>query len=439
MKEVKVVDLFAGMGGLRLGMEQAIEEKGYKMRCILTSEIKEYAVEALKSNFGHERFEGDVRGVETGDMEDFDILLAGFPCQAFSVAGKGMGFSETRGTLFFEVERILRDKRPYGFILENVEGLVTHDRKSKKERIGNTLETILRKLEGLGYKVEWRVLEGQEFGVPQVRKRVFIVGTQGERVDLEGFKKERRVVEEILEEGKPVVDSEFTRCLLANYGVEELNGKSIKDKRGGAKNIHSWDIGLKGEVSERQKRLMVELFKERRKKHWAEEIGIEWMDGMPLTLEQIGSFWEEEGLREDIEDLEAKGYVVKEYPKGKVEKEGEDGKKRVVREQDRTKEKGYNIVAGQLSFEFTRILDKEGYAPTLVATDVGRIGVVDGRGIRRLTIREGLRMFGYPESYKLEMEERKAYDLLGNTVVVPVVYEVSKRLVGAYERDVLGK
>lgn len=435
---VKFIDLFAGMGGIRLGFEQAFNERGYETECVLTSEIKPYAVQALKDNFEQNNLVGDICQIDANDIPDFDVLLAGFPCQAFSTAGKGLGFLDTRGTLFFEVERILKEKNPYGFILENVEGLVLHDRESTKDKIGRTLKTILASLENLEYKVEWRLLECQKFGVPQMRKRIFIVGTKDKKIDMDHFEEKSKVVGDVLEHNMPLADTHFTQCLLKHYKPDELHGKAIKDKRGGANNIHSWDIGLKGEITEEQKIVVEKLFKERRKKHWAEKIGIKWMDGMPLTVEQISTFHASSNLKEMLDDLVEKGYLVKEHPKDVVEVEMEDGTKRSVREQDESKPLGYNIVSGKLSFEFTKILDSNDVAPTLVATDVSHMAVVDGQGIRKLTLREGLRMFGYPENYNLSMFNddgtglAKAFDLLGNTVVVPVVKAVASKLCDAY-------
>ena len=435
---VKFIDLFAGMGGIRLGFEQSFNERGYETECVLTSEIKPYAIQALKYNFEQDNLVGDICQVDEKDIPDFDVLLAGFPCQAFSTAGKGLGFLDTRGTLFFEVERILREKKPYGFILENVEGLVLHDRESKKDKIGRTLKTILASLDNLGYKVEWKLLECQKFGVPQQRKRIFIVGTKNQYIDMEHFEEKTKVVGDVLEHNMPLVDTHFTQCLLKHYKPEDLHGKAIKDKRGGKNNIHSWDIGLKGEITKEQKVLVEKLLRERRKKHWAEEIGIKWMDGMALTVEQISSFYPSDNLREMLDDLVDKGYLVKEHPKSVVEIEMEDGKKRSVRQQDKSKPVGYNIVSGKLSFEFTKILDSNDIAPTLVATDVSHIAVIDGSGIRKLTLREGLRMFGYPEKCNLSMFDddstslAKEFDLLGNTVVVPVVKAVAEKLCDAY-------
>lgn len=433
-KEVRFIDLFAGMGGLRLGFEQAFKELGFKTRCVMTSEIKSHAIKALEENFSHEQLVGDITKIESKDIPDFDILLAGFPCQSFSTAGKGLGFLDTRGTLFFEVERILKEKRPYGFILENVEGLITHDRENSKDEIGKTLTVILKSLKKAGYKVEWNLLDSKDFGVAQSRKRVFIVGTLDKKINLDGFKKRYKTFGEIQETGIETLDTHFTRCILKHYKPEELYGKAIKDKRGGDNNIHSWTIGLKGEISDEQKILLELLLRERRKKYWAKEIGIEWMDGMPLTAEQISTFYKHKNLKTLLDDLVKKGYLVLEHPKDIVEKKHPNGKTIKRREYDITKPKGYNIVTGKLSFEFTKILDPNDISPTLVATDVSKIGVVDGDGIRRLTLREGLRLFGYPDDYSLECfneskkEKRKAFDLLGNTVVVPVVKDIALRL-----------
>lgn len=438
---VKFIDLFAGLGGIRLGFEQAFNEMGYNTECVLTSEIKPHAIQALEVNFEHKNLVGDVCKVDAKSIEDFDFLLAGFPCQAFSAAGKGLGFLDTRGTLFFEVERILKEKRPYGFILENVEGLVLHDRASNKDSIGRTLQTILMSLENLGYNVSWRLIECQIFGIPQLRKRVFITGTLKSKVNIDNFKINHSKLADILESNKPLVKSHFTDCLLKHYKPQELYGKAIKDKRGGANNIHSWDIELKGSINKQQISLMEKLFKERRKKRWAEEIGIKWMDGMPLTLNQISTFATMPNLKSLLDDLVEKKYLVKEYPKDIVKVLLPNGKYKEERQQDSTKEKGYNIVSGKLSYEFTKILDPNDIAPTLVATDVSHLGIVDGEGIRRLTIREGLRMFGYPESYSLDIfdntstNKAKAFDLLGNTVVVPAIKNIALRLASTYKND----
>jgi len=427
---IRFIDLFAGLGGIRLGFENVLNRLGYNTNCVMTSEIKPYAVKTLNRNFSHDFLAGDIFDIPNDFIPDFDFLLGGFPCQPFSAGGKRQGFLDTRGTLFFEIERILRHKKPYGFILENVEGLVKHDLVNKNDKIGGTLSTILDTLENdLGYKVSWKVFDSLEFGLPQSRKRIFIVGTKSSKVELFGNEPKFSTLKNILEKGLKPLKSDFVDKLLSHFEIDDLYGKSIKDKRGGNNNIHSWDIGIKGEVSKKQILLLNKLFKERRKKHWAKEIGIDWMDGMALTLEQIYTFVDapRTELKSMLEDLVEKGYLKFEHPKKLVKEPTENGIK-TYREQDDTKPKGYNIVTGKLSFEINKILDPNDIAPTLVATDVSRLAVPDGKGLRRLTIREGLRLFGYPEWYKIPTKEYNAFDLLGNTVAVPVVEFVVSRI-----------
>ncbi len=368
---------------------------------------------------------GDVTKIDSRDIPDFDFLLAGFPCQPFSAAGNRKGFLDTRGTLFFEIERILKEKKPQGFLLENVEGLVNHDKIDPKAKMGRTLETILTKLDLLEYKTSWKVLDSSEFGVPQKRKRIYIVGHKKTAIDLENFPKTKSKLDEILEKGLDVLNTPFTNKLLSKFNVKELYGKSIKDKRGGNENIHSWELELKGSVSKFQSELLNILLKERRKKIWAVKKGIHWMDGMSLTLAEIQSFlqpnlFQEDNLKSELDDLVTKGYLVFEHPK--------DLNSSGIRDYRYDLEPGYNIVSGKLSFEISKILDPNGISPTLVATDIEKIAIPDINGVRRLTTREGLRLFGFPEDFRIDVKKREAYDLLGNTVVVTVVQKVAERI-----------
>lgn len=148
---------------------------------------------------------------------------------------------------------------------------------------------------------------------------------------------------------------------------------------------------------------------------------------MPLTLEQIRTFYDSEDLEAMVEDLVSKGYLKKEHPKKK------EGSERV---QDTSLPLGYNIVAGKMSFQISKILSPDETAPTLVAMDMEHLYVVDGVGVRKLSLREGLRLFGYPEDYKFDISRDLGYDLLGNTVVVPVIQAVSNRVLSIYKGDV---
>lgn len=426
-KKIRFIDLFSGIGGIRKGFELACEDLELEYECVFTSEIKPYAIDVFKQNHPNEKIDGDITQIDASHIPDFDFILAGFPCQAFSAAGKRLGFEDTRGTLFFEVERIIKEKDPYGFVLENVEGLVNHDKENPKDEIGRTLSLILNHLNALGYEINWKVLNAKDFGVPQDRKRIYIVGTKKEKPDLKEFNTIHKSLSSILERGLPTSDSDFVKLILSHYPISKLSGKSIKDKRGGENNIHSWDIEYKGKISSQQKELLNIMLKERRKKKWAEEYGIDWMDGMPLTIEQIRTFYDCDNLEEIIEDLVDKKYLRKEHPKKKV------GNKR---EPDETLPLGYNIVAGKMSYEVGKILDPNGIAPTLVAMDMQHLFVIDGNGLRQLSLREGLRLFGYPDDYKFDVSVQDGYDLLGNTVVVPVIKEVSKRVLDIYKSEV---
>ncbi len=423
---IRFIDLFAGIGGIRQGFELACKENGFTSQCVFTSEIKQAAIKVLKQNHPKENIYGDITQIDAKTIPKFDILLAGFPCQAFSVAGKRLGFEDTRGTLFFEVARILSVHKPYGFILENVEGLVTHDKEKKTDKIGKTLKTILDTLADLGYKVSWKVLNAKNFGIAQDRKRIYIVGTLFDKPNLDNFNYKTANLGSILEQGLPQSNCNFAKLLLSHYSVNELYGKSVKDKRGGKDNIHCWDIDYKGTISDEEKLLLNKMLKERRKKKWAEIYGIQWMDGMPLTIEFIRTFYDAPNLEEMLEHLVALKYLRKEYPKRIINNR---------RVQDVNLPIGYNIVSGKMSFEVSKILDPQSIAPTLVAMDMRHLFVVDGKGIRPLSLREGLRLFGYPDNFIFDVTTDEGYDLLGNTVVVPVIKAVAEKLLENYTGD----
>lgn len=161
-KTYKTIDLFAGIGGIRLAFEL------YGCKNVFSSEWDKDAQKMYEVNFDEKPF-GDINLINPSEIPDHDILLAGFPCQPFSIAGKGLGFADTRGTLFFNIEAILRVKQPAAFLLENVKRLTTHDN-------GQTFTVILNKLKDLGYTIYHKVLNSLDFGLPQKRERIYIVG-----------------------------------------------------------------------------------------------------------------------------------------------------------------------------------------------------------------------------------------------------------------------
>ena len=164
---MKYLSLFSGIGGFEVGILNS--QYGDKLECIGYAEIDKYADSIYRKRFPEHKALGDVTKLKTSDLPDFDLLVGGFPCQAFSIAGKRRGFDDTRGTLFFEIARILKDKRPRYFLLENVKGLLSHDK-------GKTFKTILEVLSDLRYDVTWEVLNSKNHGVPQNRERIFIKG-----------------------------------------------------------------------------------------------------------------------------------------------------------------------------------------------------------------------------------------------------------------------
>lgn len=415
---INYIDLFAGMGGTRLGFEQALRDNGLIGKCVFTSELKDHAINAYKQNFDNDEVYGDITKINPLHIPDFEFLLAGFPCQPFSSAGRRNGFLDERGGLFFTIHNILRVKKPDGFLLENVDALVTHDN-------GKTLQTILKKLEDLNYKVNFAILDSSEFGIPQIRKRIYIVGHNNQKPTFPKHKIVRTIAKQFIDYEVKFDESDFSKTLKSKFSGSFLEGKSIKDKRGGDNNIHSWDLEIKGPVNQRQKKLLSEILKKRRSKKWAKNKGIKWMDGMPLTLSEIRTFRDYKKLETDLEYLSKCGYLKFEHPKKLVQINGIN--KRVYNEDS---EKGYNIVAGKLSFPFAKILNPNDFVPTIVATEVGKIAVSTYQGVRSITVREGLNFSGFPSSYKLDnISYKDAFDLLGNTVMPPVIRHISNILI----------
>lgn len=218
---VKVIDLFAGIGGIRLGVEQAFGS----IDCVFTSEIDKYAVTTYKANFRDANIFGDIKQIDENDVPDHDILLAGFPCQPFSQAGLKKGFTDTRGTLFFDIERILLAKQPKAFLLENVKQLKGHDK-------GRTFQTIIDHLNNAGYKVFYEILKAKDFGVPQNRERIYIVGFLDHSINFE-FPKPTNLPTRVGDILDDIVDEKYTISDKLWTGhkrrkeLNKLNGKGF--------------------------------------------------------------------------------------------------------------------------------------------------------------------------------------------------------------------
>ena len=407
---IKYIDLFAGVGGIRLGVSQALSQNGIESKCVLSSEINEKACETYNINF-NEYPSGDIRLIE--DVEPFDILLGGFPCQPFSYAGKRMGFGDTRGTLFFEIERLLDKYHPKAFLLENVRGLYTHDG-------GRTFKTIMDKLHSIGYGTYDLLQNSSNFGVPQNRVRLYIVGIYGEQPKMSLFtdlgasdshKYKQNTYEMTLFDDRPTCcvgdiletnvnekyycSEEFQGMLHDAVGddLSVLNGYRLIDYRGG-QSLHSWELGMKGKCTEAEIQFMNELILNRRKPNFGKE-----QDGKKLTKEQIMTFYKKSDIDEVMASLLKKRYL-----------QVKDGR--------------YNPVCGNMSFEVFKLLDPESISVTLTSSDANRLGVIQNNRARHITPRECARLQGFPDTFKVHPSDVCSYKQFGNSVSIPVIKAV---------------
>ena len=169
---IKYFSMFSGIGGFEYGISQS--KRGDEFECIGYSEIDQYAESIYKRHYPNHINYGDATKIKTEELPDFELLVGGFPCQSFSIAGGRQGLNDTRGTLFFEIARVLKDKKPKYFLLENVRNLLSHDK-------GNTFKTIIRVFAELGYTISWKIYNSRDHGLPQNRERIFITGYLGEK------------------------------------------------------------------------------------------------------------------------------------------------------------------------------------------------------------------------------------------------------------------
>ena len=321
----KTIDLFAGIGGIRLAFEQT-----KRIKNIFSAEIDKYACKTYEENF-HENPYCDITtltGSKLKKIPDFDILLAGFPCQAFSIAGRRGGFDDTRGTLFFNVAEILKEKRPKAFLLENVKGLTHHDK-------GRTYNTIINTLENdLGYSVHAQILNSKDYGVPQKRERIYIVG----------FKKI---------DGINNIDFDFPKPFKLR--------KSIKDI------METAEVSSKYYLSD----TYLNTLKKHKERH-----------------KQKGNGFGYEILKPtDIANT---------------------------------------IVVGGMGKERNLLIDKK---LTDFTPKTNIKGEINKQYVRKMTPREWARLQGFPDSFKIPVSDAQAYKQFGNSVSVPVVHEIAKKMI----------
>ena len=334
-------------------------------------------------------------------------------CQPFSSAGNKKGFNDNRGIIIFKIIELCKKYKPKYIILENVSNLISLEN-------GKILQKICDEFINIDYNVSYKKLNSINFDVPQNRERIFILCTLDSSISINDIKENNnnnKTLHDIIDyNGKYTdIDITFSNKIIELHNNTPLYGYKIQDKRGGKNNIHSWDLELNGIISNNEKSLMNKIMTERRKKHWAEKKNIVWMDGMPLTYEEIKTFCDEPNLKNMLDNLVNKKYLKLEKPKNLV------SGKRVYDDKGNI---GYNICKGKLSFPITNILDPKSISPTLTATDSNKLAlIIDNKYLRKLNVNELKLLCGFPLSYKIP-DDVDIYDLFGNMVIPPVIYSI---------------
>jgi DNA (cytosine-5)-methyltransferase 1 len=394
---IRFIDLFGGVGGFHLGLQRASniiqqnEGRKHKLsqqggehsehsertvrkpkpvfRCVFYSDIDKYAVKTYNKNFGTNYKPTDIRNVKADSIPEFDLLCAGFPCQAFSIAGKRKGFEDTRGTLFFEICRLLESKRPRLCLLENVKGLLNHDE-------GKTFGIILQSLDELGYDVEWQVLNSKHFCVPQNRERVFIIGHfrgSGGRKVFPITKNNRKVVKL---QGQPAIvntiQAGYERNRQQSYIIEGSEPSQEK-----ATIVHNIYGGF-GE-------------------------GVREFDNISPTIRtpKGGGHLPMVMLKTNTKQ----GYDVPRDRKDGIRLEFPESK----------------TARGRVIKDATPAL-KTG----------GTEGVLDNRRIRRLTPIECERLQGFPDNWTKGVSDTQRYKQMGNAVTVNVIEAIGRRIISLH-------
>lgn len=417
---ITFIDLFAGIGGFHEAF------KGLAT-CIFASEIDKFAIKTYEAN--HKMIPaGDITKIEAKDIPSHDILCAGFPCQSFSIAGKRKGFEDIRGTMFFEVVRIIEYHKPKVILLENVKGLLSHNK-------GNTFMTIINTLIELGYDVTWHIMNAKDYGVPQNRERVFIIGFKAmhdhefvrsfvwpEKIPL------TKTLSDILEKdnlGKFVIsnklweghqrrknnhknkgngfgyslvnyETKYTNTLSARYYKDGSEILVMCDTRNGKNVIHSWDVI---ETTNREKDICLTILNNRRKKKYGTK------DGNPIRFED---------LQKLIENIE----------KHEINKLCE---KNILSETD----EGIVFINSKNSAGINgiyRLIGEKSIFPTLTASQ-GNDYIQQNNNPRKLTPRECARLQGFPDDFEIPVSNAQAYKQFGNAICVSVVREIAKEII----------
>lgn len=408
---IRFFDLFSGIGGFREGLRRA---GGFV--CVGHCEVDAHADRNYRRLFDTEGewYCDDARNIETGRMPDFDLLCAGFPCQAFSIAGRREGFADARGTLFFEIARLVGAKRPAYFLLENVPGLLSHDK-------GRTFHTILCSLHELGYHVEWKVLNSKDFGVPQSRRRVYVVGyldgrCAGKILPFPGTNQTPLIQVLPGRQGKRVYHPEGVSCTLTSSaggmggktGLYEM-GVPIKEAtRKGYKMAYPGDSIDLGYATKNTRRGRVGHEVAHTLTTGIQQGTLHFVDlsPPPLVTETARCLHTRQGMGVFRHRGETSGVLEETAPRAVI-----TPAKETIRQSRRMKKPGEPMF-------------------TITATD--RHGVVHHGRIRKLTPRECLRLQGYQDDQIDQMMEgmsdSQLYKQAGNGVTVNVIEAIGRNL-----------
>ena len=418
--EMKYFSMFSGIGGFELGIKRAT--KG-KWECIGFSEIDKYAVQTYKKHFPDHKNYGDATKINPEELPDFDMLCGGFPCQSFSIAGKRMGFKDTRGTLFFEIARIIKAKKPKLVFLENVKGLLSHNGR-------RTFITILATLDELGYNAEWQVLNSKYFGVPQNRERVFIIG------HLRG--QSGRQIFPIREDGEKINGSksgermeQTAQCLRAR-DYSNWEGNFVVPKVAGCLTAGGHSGGLHSDMTAIPDIKQLNDCKESNDKQPYQQnrvydsnglspaLNAQLNKGNHITIKQINNpihsndrVYSDDGISPSLNTMQ--GGNRQPFIQSVI---GAMRGRNPKRPTDRTV---------SLETEQRLELNKSGMSNCL--STVQKDNLVVSERIRRLTPVECERLQGFPDNYTFGVSDSQRYKQLGNAVTVNVIKVVINGLI----------
>ena len=407
-KEIRYFSMFTGVGGFELGLEnkgsesslsggwkenssisqdilrQGDQSSTTKFSCVGFSEIDKYASELLAKRFPNTTNFGDATKINPTELPDFDLLCGGFPCQSFSIAGKRKGFKDTRGTMFFEIARILEVKRPKLVLLENVKGLLNHDK-------GETFSTIIQAMEELGYRTQWMVLNSKFFGVPQNRERVFILGSARgtSRPEILPF---RETIKEVNGEDKMIW-----------YGRDVRTGKDGKNPLQEAHRVYDTS-GI-----------------------------IQTVKQTPLKINMIQGDVSGKGHKSQQDRVYMGDGVMACLPSSRTEDKVKilDVYNKKMREECPTlSDPCHNNIRLAISNKSAREFKwQTERSPTLQARDYKDPKIVlQGSKIRRLTPTECERLQSFPDGWTEGFSDTQRYKMMGNAVTVNVIKAISEKL-----------